>query len=250
MWERLLALLRAHWLMLLASIACLAFAFAFAEVGSDVLDGDHQGMDQAARDWMRTHHSATGHRIFSVLTHIGDRVVLIPLSLVLGWRLFRGHREWIFLLLFVGLASAELVSVLKEGFGILRPPIGLQHSKSFAFPSGHVTATATFAAVLGYLSIRRQMAPWAYVTAGVLATLVSAVSRMYLDMHWASDVIGGVLIGGTFALGCCALFEWLTLAFTTIRRRRSGANVSLRAAARTVSPSSPGRRYDAPKCGR
>lgn len=221
MWGRLLEkVMRDHWLMLLASAICLAFAFAFAEVGSDVLDGDHQHMDQTVREWMRSHHTDAGHRLFSFLSHFGDRVVLFPLALILGWPLFRGHKAWIVLLLFVGLSSAELVSILKQGFEVLRPPIGLQHSKSFAFPSGHTTATATVATVLGYLSLRREIAPIAYVAGGTILTLLVATSRMYLDMHWASDVIGGVLIGSLFAAGCCALFEWLALAFTTIRRRR------------------------------
>lgn len=229
MWGRLLEkVLRDHWLMLLGSVICLAFAFAFAEFGSDVLEGDHKSMDYAVRDWMRSHHTDAGHRIFVVISHFGDRVVLIPLALIAGWPLLRGHKSWIMLMLFVGLASAELVSVLKQGFEVLRPPIGLQHSKSFAFPSGHTTATATFATVLGYLSMRREIAPIAYVVVGSALTLLVAISRMYLDMHWASDVIGGILIGSTFAAGCCALFEWLTLAFNTIRRRRFASSRPLR----------------------
>ena len=229
MWGRLLEkVMRDHWLMLLASVICLAFAVAFAEVGSDVLEGDHKSMDYAVRDWMRAHHTDIGHRIFVVISHFGDRVVLIPLALIAGWPLFRGHKSWIVLMLFVGLASAELVSVLKQGFEVLRPPIGLQHSRSFAFPSGHTTATATFATVIGYLSMRREIAPIAYVTVGTILTLLVGTSRMYLDMHWASDVIGGILIGSTFAAGSCALFEWLTLAFTTIRRRRSASSRTVR----------------------
>lgn len=233
MWSRLLDVLRAHWLMLLASAASLAFAFVFAEVGSDVLEGDHKTMDYAVREWMRSHHTDTGHRIFSLLTRFGDRVVLIPLALIAGWPLFRGHLSWVVLMLFVGLSSAELVSVLKQGFEILRPPIGLQHSRSFAFPSGHTTATATFAAVLGYLSLRERIAPIAYITGGAVLTVIVAISRMYLDMHWASDVIGGILIGATFATGCCALYEWLTLAFTRIRRLRGASRQTLREEAAT-----------------
>lgn len=229
MWGRLLEkVLRDHWLMLLASVICLAFAFAFAEVGSDVLEGDHKRMDYAVRDWMRSHHTDAGHRVFEIVSHFGDRVLLIPLALILGWPLFRGHYSWIVLLLFVGISSAEVVSILKQGFEVLRPPIGLQHSKSFAFPSGHTTATATFATVLGYLSLRREIAPIAYVTVGTILTLLVGVSRMYLDMHWASDVIGGILIGSTFAAGSCALFEWLTLAFKTVLRRRYASSRSLR----------------------
>lgn len=212
--------LRDHWLMLLGSIACLVFAFAFAELGGEVHEGNLRLVDDAVREWVRGIHTDNGHRVFALLTRLGDRVVLLPLALVLGWPLLRGYWSWLVLLVFTSLASAELVSVLKNGFEVLRPPIGLQHSKSFAFPSGHATAAATAAAVLGYLSLRRRIAPVAYITGGSLVVLVVAFSRLYLDMHWFSDVVGGILIGSTFAVGCCALYQWLKLAITTVRRRR------------------------------
>lgn len=213
--------LREHWLLLLVSVACLTLAAAFAQVGSEVLEGDNKALDLAVRDWVRQHHTAAGQRIFSALTHLGDRILIIPLAIAVGWPLFRGHWWWLVLMLFCALASAELVSVLKQGFSVLRPPIGIRHSQSFAFPSGHVTATATIATVLGYLSLRRRIAPVAYITGGAVAVLIVAASRLYLDMHWASDVLGGMLIGFTFSAGCCALFEWLSLGFTTLHRRRS-----------------------------
>ena len=212
--------LKDHWVMLLGSIACLAMAFAFAEVGSDVVEGNHRQLDTAVREWMQSHHTDAGHRAFVLVTKLGERLVLIPLALVVGWRLFRGHWPWVVLFLFCSLASAELVSLLKQGFEVLRPPIGLQHSKSFAFPSGHTTATAAAAAFLGYLAVRRRVAPFAFIAVGAIVTLAVGFSRIYLDMHWTTDVIGGILIGSMFSLGCCALFDWLELAFKTISRRR------------------------------
>ncbi len=212
---------REHWLLLLVSLGCLVFAVAFLEVGSEVLEGDHKGLDLAVREWFRAHHSPAGERLWNFITRFGERLVLLPFALLVGWPLFRGHLEWFVIMLFCSLASAELSSILKHGFEMPRPPLGDALRDSFAFPSGHVIATATTAAVVGYLALRRRIAPAAYIIGGVVITLLVGASRIYLDMHWFSDVIGGILVGSTFSTGVCALFEWLMLAFTSVRRRRS-----------------------------
>jgi len=214
---------REHWLLLLVSIGCLVFAVAFLKVGSEVLEGDHKGLDLAVRDWIRAHHSPAGELVFNFVTWFGERWLLLPFALIVGWPLFRGHLEWFVIMLFCSLASAELSSILKHGFEMPRPPLGDALRDSFAFPSGHVIATATTTAVIGYLALRRRIAPIAYITGGIVITLLVGASRIYLDMHWFSDVVGGILVGATFSTGVCALFEWLMLAFTSVRRRRAAA---------------------------
>lgn len=212
--------LREHWLMLLGSIACLTLAFAFAYVGDEVADGSLRAVDVAVRDWVERHRNAAVHDVFEVVTWLGTRIVLIPLAVLVGWPLLRGYWSWLVLLLFCVLASSELVSILKHGFEVPRPPLGMQRHESFSFPSGHATAAATTAAVLGYLAMRRHRHHVAYIGGGTAVSLLVAASRVYLEEHWLSDVIGGILIGSTFAVGCCALYQWLKLGFTTIRRRR------------------------------
>jgi membrane-associated phospholipid phosphatase len=215
--------IREHWLLLLVSVACLVFAFAFAEFGSGVLDGDHKGLDHAVRDYMRAHQSAAGTGIWSALTRLGERQVLIPLALIAGWPLLRRHWPWFFVLLFCALFSGEVASILKNGFEVPRPPLGLSERDSFSFPSGHTIAAASITAVLGYLALRERILPVTYIAAGTLLVLLVAISRVYLDMHWFSDVVGGALIGASFSTGVCALFEWLVIVFTSVRKRRAAA---------------------------
>ena len=91
--------------MLLVSVGCLVFAYAFLQVGSEVLEGDHKALDHAVRDWFRAQQNPTDLRIFNILTYLGDRYVLIPLAVLVGWPLFRGHLEWLIVMLFCALAS-------------------------------------------------------------------------------------------------------------------------------------------------
>ena len=48
------------------------------------------------------------------------------------------------------------------------------------------------------------------VPVSVVVVLLVGVSRVYLDVHWTSDVLGGWVVGAAFGIGCCALYEFLT----------------------------------------
>ena len=105
----------------------------------------------------------------------------------------------------VALGGASLLgnlasSLLKLGFGVTRPDVipHLDHQTSFSYPSGHATSAAVVYLLLAWLvPLRWRRAAWSL--AGVMIVL-NGVSRIMLGVHWASDVIGGTLLGAGFAL--------------------------------------------------
>ncbi len=105
----------------------------------------------------------------------------------------------------VALGGASLLgnlasSLLKLGFGVTRPDVipHLDHQTSFSYPSGHATSAAVVYLLLAWLvPLRWRRAAWSL--AGVMI-LLNGVSRIMLGVHWASDVIGGTLLGAGFAL--------------------------------------------------
>ena len=135
------------------------------------------------------------------VTALGDhRFLLIATPAVIALLVRAGHR--VSALLFAGcvLGGFAVESVLKIVFGRARPDLwpALVTEKTYSFPSGHATMSTVFfgglVAVVFHLRKSRLERAVA-LSAGVLAVLAVAVSRVYLGAHWATDVAGGMLIG-------------------------------------------------------
>lgn len=81
----------------------------------------------------------------------------------------------------------------------------------WSFPSGHITRAVVvyglLAFVVGRLSTRPLVRRLAPVAAGVLLVAL-AFDRLYLAVHWESDVIGGLLLGATFLAAAISWLEW------------------------------------------
>ncbi|WP_428629012.1 phosphatase PAP2 family protein [Sphingopyxis sp.] len=105
----------------------------------------------------------------------------------------------------IALGAASLLanlasSLLKLGFGVTRPDVipHLDHQTSFSYPSGHATSAAVVYLLLAWLVPPRwRRTAWSLAGAMIL---LNGVSRIMLGVHWASDVIGGTLLGAGFAL--------------------------------------------------
>lgn len=105
----------------------------------------------------------------------------------------------------VALAGASLLSnlasnALKIAFGRVRPDIieHLDHVSSASYPSGHATSAAVVYLMLAWLAPPRWR-PFAWTLAGAMIIL-NAFSRIMLGVHWASDIVGGTMLGTAFAL--------------------------------------------------
>lgn len=120
-------------------------------------------------------------------------VFLIPLggALLLWW--LRGRWSAIY---FLGTSAVcgLIVQVLKTAFGRVRPDDFLLQLGSPSFPSGHTANAATLAVVFGLFAGR-----WWVWTIGAIYTVLMALSRTYLGVHWATDTIGGILVGAGVA---------------------------------------------------
>jgi membrane-associated phospholipid phosphatase len=112
------------------------------------------------------------------------------------------RRPWAALFFVVAsAASAGVVQLLKNLFGRARPEDMLVASDFGSFPSGHVANAATIAVAIGIIVPKL----WVWIV-GAIYTILMAVSRTYLGVHWFTDTIGGALIGAGVALLVWTLF--------------------------------------------
>lgn len=131
-------------------------------------------------------------------------ILLIPLLTIAALLLTRRWRSAVF----AGLAfllSAAAVQALKQVFGRARPTDMLVASDYGSFPSGHVANAATIAVVVWIIFPR----VWTALL-GVLWILAMAYSRTLLSVHWATDTLGGALVGAGVVLMLGALLsDWV-----------------------------------------
>ncbi len=140
-----------------------------------------------------------GDQVMTFITMLADPFVYGPLVIATGlWFGLKKHYQALFHLLFVIGFTALLVGLFKHGLATVRPDNALPGSNSSgSFPSAHTTMAAIsygFIAVLLANGSKSSLRGVPYLTA-ILIIISIAFSRLYLGVHWFSDVIGGLLIG-------------------------------------------------------
>ena len=171
--------------------------------------------DPALTDAVRTSVPRAALQVFAVLTHLGDTATLTALCLVIAIALVARGRRWLVLGWVLALAGNGLLNPsLKQLFGRARPleQARLVLEPGFSFPSGHSSGSVVAYGMLAYLALRLLAPRWhlpALLAALSLAFTVGA-SRVFLRVHFASDVIAG------FASGAA----WLALCVTSIELMR------------------------------
>jgi undecaprenyl-diphosphatase len=171
-------------------------------------NGGRIGGDESVLSWIVGHRDAALTMIAQVITTVGATPTLAAMAgLVVALLLWRGQRPEAALVAVTTAGAAVLVVVTKQVVGRARPPLAdqLVVETNQSFPSGHTLgATAVLGVLtvvaLGYIGSRRARAltVWA---GGALIVLIG-LSRLYLGVHWATDVLAGWLLGGAWLAVC------------------------------------------------
>ena len=138
-------------------------------------------------------------------THLGDPLVVtavVAVALVACWLLHR--RAAALYLLVVRAVSVALGAAIKLGVARARPHLAspLAHAHGYSFPSGHALgAAATYLSLTLVATYRQQGAVRiAAASAGVVAAISVAATRVLLGVHFPSDVVAGLMLGWSIAL--------------------------------------------------
>ncbi len=146
-----------------------------------------------------------GVRAFSILTELGGGAVVVVVFVIACLLLWRsGHLHYA-IGLFVSVGGAIAASeITKHLVGRARPPL-LWHAvveTGYSFPSNHAAASAALYGFLAYLAWKLAPEKWRGVLVALFALMILLVgcSRLYLGVHYPSDVVGGFILGGLFVL--------------------------------------------------
>ena len=133
------------------------------------------------------------------ITMLGDMAVLLPLALMLIAVLAAG-RQWVLAgaVTAASLAGVVFVPLFKTLLHRARPIPMYQSADGFSFPSGHSTLATIIFGMLALFVAQSLPARFRGVVYGSFATLIALIglSRVYLQAHWPSDVLAGMLFGG------------------------------------------------------
>ncbi|WP_433660385.1 phosphatase PAP2 family protein [Nocardia sp. CA-128927] len=188
-------------------------------------------IDAPISDWAIAHRNGVLTPLAKTISNLGGTVAMTILAvlavLVLGWR---GYRRAAALIAATGLGAWVLVDGGKNLIGRTRPPIHdhLVVKTNFAYPSGHSLGSIAVIGVLAILLIPRLRRPAARWIVGIAATIfVAAVglSRIYLGVHWPTDVLGGWSLGALWVILCFSAYRYFIQRQDRLEQPRDAAQL-------------------------
>ena len=182
----------------------------FAKVGEDVFAHESTSFDGAVQAWMLAHQLPMLDILFLWITRVGGIAGMCVLALLAAAYLwYRGHRRVAAGVLAIPTVAIALFSVVKRIYARPRPfGLGGRVDSSYSFPSGHATASAALCSTLAYVLWREGfIGRWTALSFAVFAPLLIGASRLYLNVHWATDVLGGWSAGLFIAVLSAVLYN-------------------------------------------
>lgn len=179
------------------------------------------GIDKAVATFLSAHQDASFYHLMSLITILGDWWFVLILLLIFFWVLEERGKYWRFSALAFGFAGTQaVVFSLKYLVGRPRPEVeAYSFLKHFvdtpSFPSGHAATAMVFYGLLMYFMLtfkagktgkkekarsikKKAESKWPMLLSGAFIILMIGFSRLYLGVHYLSDVLAGFLIGGIF----------------------------------------------------
>jgi undecaprenyl-diphosphatase len=208
--------------MLLAVLLAVGGVWGFVEIADEVVEGETRTFDEwALRALRQPDDPATPlgprwlHEVGRDVTGLGGVAVLVMITLaVLGflWMQKKYHAMW---LVIAATAGGQIIStLLKNAFARPRPRLveHLSHVYTHSFPSGHSMLSAVVYLTLGALLSRFIEGRWSkfyFLGIAMLLTFLVGVSRVYMGVHYPTDVLAGWTAGLVWAVLCWLVARYL-----------------------------------------
>jgi undecaprenyl-diphosphatase len=179
-----------------------------------------QWVDTVVFDFLKQHVSRTNTSVLNTITQLGSHYFLIPAFLVLlAHSYFIKKDKWLAIrIAAISISSVLLMLFLKFIFQRPRPLLPLlNEARGLSFPSGHAFMSFSFFGLLIYIIYEEMKNVWLKWTIIFLIScliLSIGLSRIYLRVHYASDVIAGLCMG----------FMWIVISLSVIHLMEKSKN--------------------------
>ncbi len=199
-----------------ALIACLVLLLIFLAIARNIVNQQQlASIDVNVLSAFRNNSTPAGDQIGVIVSLIGSPISMMILAVAGAAWLVRFKRwatlaTWI--IAFAG--STALVEGFKRAIQRVRPTgaEAFLHGASLSFPSGHTVGSTVGFGMLAYLvcisdnstPLRRLLV----ILAAVIMAIAVGASRLYLGVHYFTDVIGGLAIAGSWLMACIVAGEW------------------------------------------
>ena len=195
-------------------VSCLLIIYIVTQISDEVLDKEAFAFDKVILLWVHSFANPTLDRLMQTITRLNDPDIVSVIAgvslLLLIWKKCYPEAK----IFFVDCAGGVILSYgLKSVFGKTRPDLWESAIKevSFSYPSGHALGSTVLYGFLAYLFATR-FPQFAWLIYLIAVSLIGAIglSRLYLGVHWPTDIIGGYGIG----------FLWLTFCITMLKLQK------------------------------
>jgi len=219
----------------LASVLTSAFLlFVFGFIAQEVAGGETSAFDRQAILALRDPADpsvpigpAWLQEAARDVTSLGSIIVLAIITLAAAGYLFLARKHvaaWLMLVAVFG--GIALIDLLKAAFARPRPDFVFHAARVFtaSFPSGHASLSAITYLTMGVILARTQSSVTIglyFIAVAAFLTVLIGVSRIYLGVHYPTDVLAGWCIGIAWATGCWAVAAWLDAGSRMQASRRS-----------------------------
>lgn len=199
--------------VLLLFISCLLI---FAYIADENVLENNKVFDEEVIVYVAAHSTPLLVQVMQIITFFGSSYFLLPAYIVLlVFFLLKKQKTYAIDIAIIAVSSTAVLFLLKEIFKRHRPllPVG-KILLSYSFPSGHSVSSFIFCSVLAYLV---WMSPikkiWKYIVALLLLLFAAVIglSRIILNVHYATDVIAGFCFGTV----------WVVISFWVMRKIRN-----------------------------
>jgi undecaprenyl-diphosphatase len=201
--------------ILAAAVIFLLALFAFSFIVHEALYEREDIFDKNAIRFFSAHSSQTFIEVMKRITFFGSTTFLFPAYIALiAWQIFKKKPQYAIDITVIAVSSTAMMFALKQFFHRQRPQLPIIKGISgYSFPSGHALSSFIFCSILVYLVWKSSLQPVPkYISMAflLLFALTIGLSRIVLNVHYATDVIGGFCLG----------IIWVIISFAILKKIR------------------------------